>query len=147
MTLGVWKNELFAFGGVPRIGMSDIKHSCFFTLSSSEIVGFGNTMNAKPVPNISLGLMNSPQFTVSTKYTASDNKAKPQKYRVFIIAHKNSSKFEIETYKIFRDADDKIALTPLIEKKTESFRFIDQHWADQGFLEEQSFCLLNSFVD
>lgn len=61
-------------------------------------------MDVKAV-STTLGLMNSPQFTVSTKYIAEDKKAKPQKYRVFIVAHKNSSKFEIETYKIYREAD------------------------------------------
>ncbi|KAL4455743.1 hypothetical protein ABPG74_003153 [Tetrahymena malaccensis] len=150
MTIGYWNNDLFIFGGVPKNEEAFNKHKngAFALIQHNDVKGFQKIFSVKIISN-QIQPCFLPQFTVSIPYQSKteEERAQSEQYRAFIIYSKNQDKFCFQNFRIYRNSQDEIQLSNQIQQIKQEFQFINKKWIEQGFQDEQSFILLNSFVD
>ncbi|KAL4489237.1 hypothetical protein ABPG72_006301 [Tetrahymena utriculariae] len=150
ISIGYWNNDLFIFGGVPKNEevFSKHKNGAFAILKPGRVKGNENIFGVDII-STQIQPCFLPQFTVSIPYQSKteEEKSQSEQYRSFIIYSKNQDKFCFQNFRIYRNSNDEIKLSSQIQSLKQEFQFINKKWIEQGFQDEQSFILLNSFVD
>ncbi|EAR91281.1 hypothetical protein TTHERM_00784680 (macronuclear) [Tetrahymena thermophila SB210] len=150
MSIGYWNNDIFVFGGVPKNSEAFSKHqnAAFAVLKPGRVKGNEKIFSEQIISN-QIQPSYLPQFTVSIPYQSKTEEEKSQsdQYRAFVIYSQNQEKFCFQNFRIYRNSNDEIKLSNQIQSLKQEFQFINKKWNEQGFQDEQSFILLNSFVD